>query len=362
MTAARLRATPSTCSSAAGRSSGHRSAREMPVSTRRPGAASGATRPAIGRSSCRCSASRAAAASPGASSRKPEHLGDHAAVDVGVGQQRAGPPSAASSPATPTATVVRPGAPVGPHTATSRPVPGASVAGVGGPSWPRPSVTASRRRLGVRRGRPVPPARQHAAVTASAMSAGAASAGEHVARDPSWRSRVSAGSSPGVKRPTTATPAAARRASASRSRRRSSAESSAARAVPVAGDGEQVGEVHAPPHDRDAGRRCAPGPATSEDSQPAPVTAVRTGTFTDRRARTPRRHRRDLDDEDRAVGDSVEHVATSGPSTSQGDARRSNRPRRTRRCRGRCPRRRSPTTARARARSRALPPGPRAHA
>ena len=51
-----------------------------------------------------------------------EHLRDYTAVGVGVDEQRRHSQSA-SSAATPTATDVRPGAPVGPHTATTRPPP-----------------------------------------------------------------------------------------------------------------------------------------------------------------------------------------------------------------------------------------------
>ena len=87
VTAARLRASCHTCSSAAGRSSGHRSAREMPVSTRRSGAACGAAPARAGQVELAVVGQPGGGREPGRLVEEAQHLRHHAAVDVGVGQQ-----------------------------------------------------------------------------------------------------------------------------------------------------------------------------------------------------------------------------------------------------------------------------------
>ena len=163
-----------------------------------------------------------------------EHLRDDAAVDVGVDEQCRCRRAPRSSLARVTATVVRPGAPVGPQTATTRPAPvrrdssgpspGASGAGSAA------ARVAGRDPLGRGRladvGRPPrrPPPTAPPACCRRAARAGRR-AGAGAARRPRRRGRSSA---------TTATPATASRASASRSSRRRSADSRTARARPVA--------------------------------------------------------------------------------------------------------------------------------
>ena len=88
MTAARPRASCQTCSSAEGRSSGQRSAREMPVRTRRPGAATGRSGGQGGEVQSPGVGQARGGGQPRRLVQEPEHLRDDAAVDVGVGQQR----------------------------------------------------------------------------------------------------------------------------------------------------------------------------------------------------------------------------------------------------------------------------------
>lgn len=114
------RAASSTNGTADGRTSGHRSAREMPVSSRRSSPKDQHRAVSAPRSSWPEAARRHAPASPGDSSSRPK-ADDTTPPYTSASMSSVGTDWAAASTARFVASRVRPGAPVGPQTATTDP-------------------------------------------------------------------------------------------------------------------------------------------------------------------------------------------------------------------------------------------------
>ena len=231
-----------TLSRAAGRTSGHRSALGMPVSTRSPAVAAG-SRARVGRSSVPWSAARVAAAMPGASSRNDNACATEPPY-VSASTRTVGMPSAASSVARVTRwwSARRAGrTPDRDHVRTR-------LDAVGRTARPRREVRRRRGRSTSERRRAyrtdlcragVPPSVQLAFEGVQGRVGGARPLGEgrlelgelRVAGTtrtmPSWCRRRSDSSSPWAAIPTTCTPADRSWATAVRSRPRRSPETSA---------------------------------------------------------------------------------------------------------------------------------------
>ena len=237
VTAARLRASDQTCSSAAGRSSGHRvgpgDAGQHPQLRARQRRDRGQRR----------EVELAVVGQPGGGREagclveQAEHLGDDTAVDVGIDEQRGhsragqlgrrGRRRRWCVRALRSAPTPRPAGRCRPRSAASNAV--GDVTTAGRRAEGRARARGQRRRVGARIG-----------VLLQRLGDRRRDVGrrcvrrQHVLDARAGAGGLSAASSPGATRPTTATRAAASRDSASRSRRRRSAESSAARAVPAA--------------------------------------------------------------------------------------------------------------------------------
>ena len=209
----------------------------------------------------------------------------------GLATRRAGPgrrrlPRRASSSARVTATVVRPGAPVGPHTATTDPrrcaVGAADAVPVGGMTID----VAAAGSPNVRIGRVLLPSpKATASAITDATTRGSSSSGTRWCT-PIACSRSSAAESPRRTTPTGATPDATSRSTASASNRRNPAATSAARACPVAATASKS--------TTSTQRRTTATPwsprssaTTSPASQAAPSAALSTGSFTSSRRSAP---------------------------------------------------------------------------
>jgi len=177
-------------------------------------------------------ADRHAPANPGDSSSSPNALATTPPY-TSASMSSVGIPARADSVAIPVATVVRPGAPVGPQTATTRPLGGGakasarSVSPTRGGSARRGSDTA---RAGAAVGRP---SRSPTAALAASSRAVEPASSETRVVIPMRSSRRRARSSAAGCTPTTATPDARKAPTASVSNRRRSADTIATDACPV---------------------------------------------------------------------------------------------------------------------------------